>query len=111
MTKFSKVYHRNKKESNISLPLRFSFLKSVFVDGMSVKNVTLFSSRPLSNGKCTTLLPKSLLELPKNHLKANCFIRHHSQVHRKRSASGDKSHKRSRLRDLKENRRKRAPLT
>jgi hypothetical protein len=40
MPKYSKVYLRNKKESNVSMPLRFSFLKSIFVDGMSVKNVS-----------------------------------------------------------------------
>ena len=40
MPKYSKVYLRNKKESNVSIPLRFSFLKSIFVDGMSVKNVS-----------------------------------------------------------------------
>lgn len=31
MAKFTKVYIRNKKESNISIPLRYSFLRSVFV--------------------------------------------------------------------------------
>lgn len=39
MSKYSKIYLRNKKESNISSPHRYSFLASIFNDQMSVKNV------------------------------------------------------------------------
>jgi hypothetical protein len=42
MTKYYKTYLNNKKESNISQPLRFSFLTSVFKEGLSVKHVTPF---------------------------------------------------------------------
>lgn len=65
MGKYYKTYTRNKKESNISQPLRYSFLKSIFVEGLSVKNVKISLSRPPSNGKCTTLQPKSSLAWPK----------------------------------------------
>lgn len=64
MTKYNKVYLRNKKESNISLPLRYSFLQSIFVDNMTVKEVSLPLYRPLWSGRFTTPLLKSLLGLP-----------------------------------------------
>ncbi len=59
MAKYYKAYLHNKKESNISLPLRFSFLKSIFIEGLSVKNVPFYTLRQLSNGKYTILQPKS----------------------------------------------------
>lgn len=61
MGKYYKTYTRNKKESNISQPLRYSFLKSIFIEGLSVKNVPLIISRPQSSGKCTIPQPKSSL--------------------------------------------------
>lgn len=64
MGKYYKTYTRNKKESNISQPLRYSFLKSIFVEGLSVKNVPIDISRPPSNGKCTTPPLKSLHAWP-----------------------------------------------
>jgi hypothetical protein len=42
MTKYCKVYLRNKKESNVSIPLKFTFLRSIFVEGLSVKNVSTY---------------------------------------------------------------------
>lgn len=65
MNKYNKVYLRNKKESNISLPLRYSFLQSIFVDNMTVKEVSLSLCRPLSSGKFITPLQRSLLGLPR----------------------------------------------
>lgn len=64
MAKYSKVYLRNKKESNISTPLRYSFLSSIFVDQMSVKNVSYRPFRPPSSGKYTTPLQRSLRGWP-----------------------------------------------
>ena len=54
MALYSKVYLRNKKESNISAPLRFSFLRSIFVDKMSVKHVAFAWPRRPSSGRYTT---------------------------------------------------------
>ena len=59
MSTYTKVYMRNKKESNISLPLRYSLLRSIFVDNMSVKNVSLPPLRQPSSGRSTTPPPKS----------------------------------------------------
>lgn len=64
MNKYNKVYLRNKKESNISLPLRYSFLQSIFVDNMTVKEVSLTLYRPLWSGRFTTPPQRSLRGLP-----------------------------------------------
>lgn len=59
MGKYTTVYVRNKKESSISLPLRYSFLRSIFVHNMSVKDVPTFLFRPPPSGKFTIPQPKS----------------------------------------------------
>lgn len=67
MTKFSKIYLKNKKESHISIPLKYSFLRSLFLEHMSVKSVKISSFRQPKSGKFTTPPPKSSLVRPKSH--------------------------------------------
>lgn len=68
MAKYTTVYVRNKKESSISLPLRYSFLRSIFVHNMSVKDVPSFSFRPPPSGRSTIPLQKSS---PERHAGTN----------------------------------------
>ena len=58
------VYRRNKKESNIPLLIRYSLLKSIFVEHMTVKEVQVLSYRQPSNGKFITLQLKRLSAEP-----------------------------------------------
>lgn len=91
MSKFYKTYRHNKKESNISAPLRFSFLKSIFIEGLSVKNVYFLLYRQLQSGKCITLQLRSSLGKLKKLGLTDYSKRKLRKLYLKANAGGKKS--------------------